>query len=467
MAHIKDNKVNEATPSEDDSYSVIERLADAIRIEDDPRLTAEDRARVVQDLYEGPRKCQCCINWVDEVPLDAELDVLEKQDDTHPLILRRRVMPGEEKTQVLVHSIEVRHPGARAVLFDVFKGLDGIVPEVKYLVFRPPFQQFFWRWDRFEAAIEAEQDEFVKSVLLQLRAIVKRDLAEAFAVSEELTSHGVITHKYLWTLFAPGEIIYTNDGGPDQFYILYSSHERPHLGHPYEVSTQFVDWSGKEFGYNMHSFMLWKFKGTRKITELVAYPAKYLPNYDEVRDRCIERGKKFVELAGIQYKAYRSNAKQSRSNPGEDGSRSKAQQIDRRIIVDAAGHPNSPGIHPLVEPEDLMLSTGLITQAPVDAVPAGGHRPLQLQQNALVPAQVIPVAAPMPMMPPMPFHAPPATGMPRPPVKMRGKPGPGSAPRRRPSTDSLSSYYSDSGGMKGHYLTTYKAYSLTLTGATF
>lgn len=45
----------------DEPFSVIERLADAIRVDDDVRIGAEDRERLVRDLYEGPRKCQCCM----------------------------------------------------------------------------------------------------------------------------------------------------------------------------------------------------------------------------------------------------------------------------------------------------------------------------------------------------------------------------------------------------------------------
>lgn len=44
----------------DESFALIERLADAIRIDDDVRIGAEDRARLVKDLYAGPSKCACC-----------------------------------------------------------------------------------------------------------------------------------------------------------------------------------------------------------------------------------------------------------------------------------------------------------------------------------------------------------------------------------------------------------------------
>lgn len=44
----------------DEPFAVIERLADAIRVDDDVRIGVEDRERLVRDLYAGPSKCACC-----------------------------------------------------------------------------------------------------------------------------------------------------------------------------------------------------------------------------------------------------------------------------------------------------------------------------------------------------------------------------------------------------------------------
>lgn len=367
------------TRSDEESFSIIERLADAIRIEDDVHIGPEDRARLVQDLYEGPRKCQCCINWIDEIPPDVDLDAIEKDEGSYPLILRRRLMPGEGKTQLLVHSIEVRNPEVRDVLFEVFKGFDDIVPQVKYLVLLAPFRQFFWRWERFEDAIEQQENKIVKTILLQLRSIVKAELAEAFAVSKELTSHGIITFKYIWTIFPPGELIYScGDYDPDRFYAVKTS-QRTRRGVSYELSCRFVDWDGNAFGYGHRELFIEFFKGTKKITDLEAYPEKYIPDYEAVRSSCIERGRKFRELAGPSYKSYRSS-----HNPGQrvhsndDAERlASNNQLDRRIILDARGHPFTQYLDPLVGLEKTHIATGLIRQAPVDEAPLGGHAPLR------------------------------------------------------------------------------------------
>ncbi len=370
-----------------ESFSIVERLADAIRSSDDVQTTPEDRARLVKDFYEGPRKCQCCVNWVEEIPANADLDVSDKDAESHPLILRRNVMLGEGRTQLSVHSIEVCNAEVREVLYDVFAGFDGIHPEVNYLILLAPFRQFFWRWDAFETAIEKQENHLVKSILLQLRAIVRRELADAFAVSKELTSHGVIAFEYLWTIFPPGEMIYSgpHDGG-DRLYILESS--RPRSGRvdlgQYAVTLRYVDWNGSEFGYSTITLFNRFFKGTMKITDLHAYPAKYHEDLEAVRARCLERGRKFRDLAGIQYKSYRASVKRHDGNDNGEAvdAPTPSKSLDRRIVLDARNSPSSRALGTLVAPDKAKLYTGLITQTPVDVDPPGGHEPLPLPPSA-------------------------------------------------------------------------------------
>lgn len=374
----------EMPATDEDSFSVIERLADAIRVEDDVRIGAEDRQRLVQDLFEGPKKCQCCVNWVNELPEGVDLNAVKVEDASHPIIVRRRVLPGESKAQVAIHSIEVCNPAVRQVLFRVFEGLDGIVPEVRYLVLRAPFRQFFWRWDRFEKAIEDEENEIVKTVLVQMRAIVKPDLAEAFAVAKELVPHGIITFKHLWILFPPGEIVHDSDSRSKHGAFLETTSGRlsPNDNHLYQLTCRFIDWDGYRFGWSMCTRGIRSFRGTMEIADLGVCPERYLPEATQanLREKCVARGRKFRDLAGLKYKAYVDD---EGSNKGKKQEGQK-KTVEQRIVLDEAGHPSRHGRAPPVLGNITFAPfyhTGLITQAPVDAAPAGGHIPLPTEDE--------------------------------------------------------------------------------------
>ncbi|OLN97046.1 26S protease regulatory subunit 4-like protein 1 [Colletotrichum chlorophyti] len=351
----------------DEDFSVIEKLADAIRIREDVEISSRDRENIIQDLYEGPRKCQCCINWMTDCPHDIDLTELNKIDeddeDGNPLIVRRRVNPSEKGTLISIHSIEIRHAAARTALVNVFKPWDSLVHGVKYLTFFAPFHQFFWRWESFEKAVAEENDESIKKILVTLRALVKRELAEAFAVSKELISHGVITFNYLWTLFPPGELIYSDDDRHDRFYVLRSIYTDS--DNATDLRLDYITWSSADysFGTAMEEIPLLRFRGTRPITSLNAFPAKYLKDFEGMQNKLIQRGLKFANLAGTHYKAYHPNC-----DPN----------TELRIMVDDSHHRRYLSDF-LGRSDDRLFAqwTGLIRQSPVDSPPATGHIPLE------------------------------------------------------------------------------------------
>ncbi|KXH27943.1 hypothetical protein CNYM01_04543 [Colletotrichum nymphaeae SA-01] len=323
--------INEALKGDED-FSVIERLADAIRIEEDVQISQEDRKEIIQDLYEGPKKCQ--------------FDKDDEDESGSPLVIRRRVNAGRTGTIISIHSIEIRHAATRKVLIDVFQPYDNIVQRVKYLTFLAPFHQFFWRWERFEKAVAEEKDETVKKILAILRGLVKRELAGAFAVNKELVSHGVITFNYLWILFAPGELIYSADDSHDRFYILRSCSSRDIA---IDLSLSYIAWGflAMQFGTVHEDIPIDNFLGTRSIDSLPAFPAKYLRDFSGMQTKLVERGRKYASLAGTHYKAY---------HPAGQDPKSELRRLQ-----------------PL-----FSQYTDLINQSPVDSPPPNGiHIPLE------------------------------------------------------------------------------------------
>lgn len=90
------------------------------------------------------------------------------------------------------------------------------------------------------------------------------------------------------------------------------------------------------------------FRGARKITSLGTYPLKYHKNEAQLRQDLIDRGKKFVQLSGVQYKGHQGMAYYKKK---------KAiikVNINGRVMIDPAIHrrinPNYP--ISLVRPKD-------------------------------------------------------------------------------------------------------------------
>ncbi|KAF3812163.1 hypothetical protein GCG54_00009848 [Colletotrichum gloeosporioides] len=368
----------ESSKLEDDlSFSVIDRITDTIRAEKEAMISQEDRDAIVQDLYEGPKKCQCCINWMTECPHGVDLAALEKDesddDESNPIIVRRRVTPGKAGSLVTIHSIDIRHAATRKVLIDVFQPYDGIVHYLKYLAFLAPFHQFFWRWEAFEKAIADEEDEQVKKILIILRSIVKRELAGAFAVSKELISHGMVTYDYLWTLFPPGELVYSDwRVDRDRLFVVQGHGTNRMDPNKLELWLNYVNYNSDDFGVAVQSESIPRFRGTRPINELGLYPAKYHDDFDGVQKRLIERGRRFASLAGKHYKAYRPD-------------RFDDSGAEIRVMIDT-DYDRCPGgsCAAFGNRDDnsvFLQRTQLIVQGPIDAPPAKGHVPLRRERS--------------------------------------------------------------------------------------
>lgn len=291
------------TPDSEDTY---------LLVDEEFQVENEDRSEIVHSLYEGPRTCQCCTNWVDERPADYYEKDEEKVDEKAPILVRRkRISDGSKIFQI--DSIQIQSAPLRTILAKVFDRYDHITPTLANLTFRPPFRPFYWRWEEFETTIKEEKDEKLAKQLKCLRNLVKSEMAGLFDVSRELQDNGIIEHHLLWTLFKPGELLYSKDHERERFYVLNSVSL---YGLSFTLQVRSLDWNGRHLGFSSSSLHIRHFIGTSRIVDLTVFPARFLDNLEEVKERVIERGKKFIELAGVHHKSYKEEENVSGNKAG-------------------------------------------------------------------------------------------------------------------------------------------------------
>lgn len=291
------------TPVTDDAFSMVG---------DDPTSNIEDRDRYVKNLFQTPPTCKCCVNWVDEAPekLCLDEDKVEEEDDDVPLIVRRRRAGGGVAKTWKVHAIEIKNAALRSVLLKVFDDYQFLMPKVKYLTFYAPFHPFHHSWDKFETAIKDEKDEVVLNALNILKRFVKASLGSELKISKEFIASGVISYSSLWTLFKPGDLLYEHYHGVDSLVRLKSVSDAGT-----SVVASYIDWNGTKFGWVDRHMHFLPFVGTKEITNLEAYPAHMHPNFDELKQRLIQRGQKFKDLAGVHTKSYSMRDERNHQDP--------------------------------------------------------------------------------------------------------------------------------------------------------
>lgn len=106
-------------------------------------------------------------------------------------------------------------------------------------------------------------------------------------------------------MFEPGTILYGKLDGTDQFFELNdSSYLKENSEIYFKVSYSYIDYNGRQFGYWKDGRVIKPFVGTRRVSELEVYPAIYHPNYEGLKKKLTERGRRFEGICDFHYKSY-------------------------------------------------------------------------------------------------------------------------------------------------------------------
>ncbi|CAD6568114.1 MAG: hypothetical protein ASARMPRED_001413 [Alectoria sarmentosa] len=219
------------------------------------------------------------------------------------LIVRRE--PDPITNQIALHSITVQSPLIKKVLDGTFKDFEGLNTQLKELTFKAPFHSFYYRWHRFEKLREDEQGQETKDHLDLLYPILSEEVMPHIEAMEDMTKNKVISFDYLWTIFAPGMEVYTKLDGQDRLMELTDNRYGANMGGEFfTLECRYIDCDGSSFGYVSSSVDIDKFKGVKRLVDLVAFPSHLHPNVENLVDRLHARGEKLEQLNGFYHLSY-------------------------------------------------------------------------------------------------------------------------------------------------------------------
>ncbi|KAG5783998.1 hypothetical protein H9Q73_002356 [Fusarium xylarioides] len=245
--------------------------------------------------------------WTDE---EIGVDGRSSQASAkYALLVRREKEHGEIDESVLsLHSITVQSPLLKKILGPVFKGYKGTNTNLKKLEFHAPFREL-------------------------LADIIHAEIKPRIEQATDLLNNGVISFDYVWTLFEPDVEVYTKIEGCDRLFKLVSGNysKTPDGTVAYMLSVRFIDTDGDTFGYTETSLTILPFENVIPILELAVVPARLCPDFDQVREQLIQRGRLFESLQGINHKTY--SGMYSLSNTAS-GIPKQRHVTNERIIID-------------------------------------------------------------------------------------------------------------------------------------
>ncbi|KAF2639508.1 hypothetical protein P280DRAFT_401901 [Massarina eburnea CBS 473.64] len=142
---------------------------------------------------------------------------------------------------------------------------------------------------------------------------IDEDYHETRKTLKPMLKAGTIPYNLVWALFKPNTIAYTptygNKDDPRCFKVDYCYEEEDWFGNKkWTIEGRYLEYDGKVFGLGDHFVQIAAFKGHRKISGLGAYPLAFHKEPEALRQRLVERGKKFVALQGMNYRVQKGLA---------------------------------------------------------------------------------------------------------------------------------------------------------------
>ncbi|KAF3936827.1 hypothetical protein ABW19_dt0204426 [Dactylella cylindrospora] len=191
---------------------------------------------------------------------------------------------------------------------------------------------WYYRDEIREVAKEDKKSEKGRHLKLLLE-FLDQEFAKLDKEYKNYMDEGLTTFELMWTLFKPGELIYTSfDGYPRVFEVKGYKEQQIQCNWFGVIEGTYVDYNGDNFGFAEKYVLNPDFDGTRKITDLPAFPLKYHPREKEVRMDLISRGRRFEEMAGIHCMEYNGP---TISEAGHWGSK---LFVNGRVMIDVKTH---------------------------------------------------------------------------------------------------------------------------------
>ncbi|MCJ1417352.1 hypothetical protein MMC32_003695 [Xylographa parallela] len=297
-------------------------------------LVEEGMACKVVSLYEGPEKCMCCINWVSKNADEVEKTKVVTSNlhgDAAVLIRQRNGHGGEDP--FMMHSITIQSPLIKSALQKVLKGYPGVSPELDNVTFDAPFESLFHRWDALLKASRDESSTETRKHLKILVDILEPEFAKSRNILRECRTHGVVKFESLWLIFTPGDLVYSVADGQECITRLNeASYVTSHGKRYFELLFENVDFDGHGFGFGACDIQMDNYRGTMKTTDLVAMPLEMHTDKLNIKERLTKRGRKFEQLRGYNFKAYKGSVS---TYDVEYCTENQRANVAERIIIDA------------------------------------------------------------------------------------------------------------------------------------
>lgn len=113
---------------------------------------------------------------------------------------------------------------------------------------------------------------------------------------------GMVSYQDLWQLFPPSEVVVAKLW--DLPVICRVVQHEVEDGF-FDLTCEYVDWDGRDSGLRQETFRLGWFQGLVHVNSLEVYPLSFHKDPDALKERLLQRGRKWERLRGCHQQVYK------------------------------------------------------------------------------------------------------------------------------------------------------------------
>ena len=294
----------------------------------------------------------------------------------------RRVIEGVPPFRT---TVDIRGRGSLLkVLLDFFKDAAGMrlsenPPTIDSGVLYHAATELRLRKKEEEANLPKEMQDV--NLIFELDAALTF-LNEEFALDipriEGLKQNDEITFDYLWAILPPNELLFMVDelSEPCVCHLLYSykleKRDDPNKVY-WVILANRVDHNGKDFGTTYpESLDIPRFPGSKKIAELEAFPLRFHPKEEEIRQSLYERGQKRCHIQNRRLNNYKGHGliEVEKRNGEQDITKMEKVNFHGRVIIDHAVYDQIVPRNTMIPKIQAIISKEALTKDQILMLPS-------------------------------------------------------------------------------------------------
>ncbi|KAH8168819.1 ATPase family associated with various cellular activities (AAA) domain-containing protein [Sarocladium implicatum] len=302
----------------------------------DPAFGAEIQ---IKTLFEGKHSDSDRFDWVDYPPKQISKAASRAQDRVAIRVfkIKDRDKPCiQGRYPLKFHKIDIQNSLLVTALEPILQKENVKLDTNETAMFLFPFRPLWFCQEEIHNLWRSKaEDEPIKPYLELLLRLLDEVFADMRVKRRHLKASGLVDFRTAWTLFPRGSTIYS-EGLNSEFLAKVDTTSYVCEGDKtwLVLKCKVLSFSGELFLWKSKKLAIGQYEGNKLVRDLDHFPLEFHPDASAIERRVAARGKKVLDLQGLEYRCY--NALALHKSAEKDCI--EKHNVEGRVLIDVVGY---------------------------------------------------------------------------------------------------------------------------------